>query len=581
MKTVMNTVLLSLFVLPLGSLSAQISIIERDFGQTTGNVVVQRTGARPPELQGIQLLPLECVGRTRLGELMPGATQLEAIPGAARLVLPDEKGSLYKYRRAAGASAAYGYFRVGPAGEARRVFELPGTGPTGADDPLPGRLAIATSGTHALVATSLAAGGNLIELDLLQGTAIDRTPDVAAQSFQTNGLALLGSFGVGVSDQAVYRFRRVAGGRAREVRIPRAVAHLGADVVTSADQSTVGFVAGDTINRAFVFTCRELGDAVQASDAPMRIPGAGFLPEFPSGPTLALSTDGSWVAWRREGSSSELYACETRIGGASDRHVTGSSHFDNTLNDTGVIAFFDPDSLVMVSGRHETDGVSRGDFYRIDLAASGIAAANLTRTSGIVAPPYDYGSLDTADGLFQLPGPQAGFLALDGGGSGRLLRVGVDGAIEVVLARVDSLDALELAGDHVVAQVTRPPGVDDPLEDSLNLVHLSIAAPGPQVLPLPIGCRISRESSRPDVYGGVLELEAGGEWLGRVSVGTLGGAALGTTPRNYGPTTTIGIDGTLYASMLASSRQLILAWSDLGVHTLRSCPRGSFILPGL
>ena len=65
--------LLWFLALPIGGLSAQVSVFEGGLARP-GNVV--NVGAlleRPPELQDIVLLPIECVGRTRLTELDEGA----------------------------------------------------------------------------------------------------------------------------------------------------------------------------------------------------------------------------------------------------------------------------------------------------------------------------------------------------------------------------------------------------------------------------------------------------------------------------------------------------------------------------
>lgn len=576
---------LALLAFSFGAVHAQVAVFERDFGQPTGNVVILRSGARPASLQGIQILASDVVGRTRLTELLPGTTRLEDIPGAGRLVLPGEHGSLYKYRRdAAAGGAVFGYFLVDPTGEARTVFELAGTGPLASDDPLPGRVAVDSSGATVLLASSQAAGGDLWEIDLVAARVTNRTPDLAPRAFKRGGLALLGGFGIAIAEGGVYRFPRAPAGLTRKVAMPFAVVMFGADVVTSADGSTAAFLAGDSINRALVFIARASGDAQQVSASPMRIPSAGFLPESATGPHLALSSDGSWVAWRREGSSSELFARETRPGPRpTDLQLTGSAHFDETLNDTGVIAFFDTDSLVSVVGRRDSAGIRRADAFRIDLAPGALAASNLSHTSGILAPPFDYGTLDTANGLYQLDGPQPSFLAHDDGSGGRLLRFDASGSMQVALGLVQSLHSLDIAGDHLVAEVIRPPGVDDPLNDSLNLVQLPLVSSGALVLPLPIGTRVSRESSLASrgVFGGVLELQTGGEWLGRMAVPTAVGSILGTAPRNFGPTTALAPDGTLYASVLSGTRQLFLSWSDLGVQLLRNSPGGSFVLPSL
>jgi hypothetical protein len=434
------------------------------------------------------------------------------------------------------------------------------------------------------VATSIEAGGDLWELDLMTSGAVNRTAGVAPRDFKSGGLMLLDAWGLGVSDQDVVRFERVPGGVAGTVQLPRAVSVYGSDVVASEDQSTVAFLAGNGSSRQRVFTCRRSGDASQASDQAMPISGAGFLPDEPSGPTLALSTDGSWVAWRRSGSSNELYARQTGSGPRpTDMHLTGPANFSNTLSDTGVIAFFSPDSLTAVIGDDDHEGIGSADVFSIVLTPGSVATSNLSRTSGLLQSPYDYGTINAFDGLFRIPGPQPMFIAYDSGGQGRIWKFDTQGMLHLMLARVEEIQSVTLAGDHVVAQVIRSAGVDDPLLETLNLVQFSAGATQPTLLRLPSGLRISRQSSMSsrNLFGGVMELDTGGEWLGRVTVPTSAGASLTNFPRNYGPTTGLSSDGTLYATMLSGSRQLVLRWSDTDAKLLKNSPGGTFILPGL
>ena len=240
-------------------------------------VVVGSLEERPPELQDIQLLALEVSGRTRLTALRADLPQLrQDIPGGARIVLPAEGGSLYKYRRPVpGAGAAFGLFRVSAAGDATALFELPGTGPTGAGDPIPEKIAISRDGSAGLIASTPAAGGDLFELDLVGGTARNRTPHLAPIDFARGGLVLLDTWGAAVAEDGVYRFARDPQASAELVGLP-AQRWFGPDIVASEDQSTVAFLCGDDVSRALVFTCQASGVAVQVSERPMRIPGAGL-----------------------------------------------------------------------------------------------------------------------------------------------------------------------------------------------------------------------------------------------------------------------------------------------------------------
>jgi hypothetical protein len=569
----------------LGAPSAQVSLLERVPGQAGDVLVLGVPEPRPPALQGIYLDPLELVGRTRLTELLPDQPRLRTdVPGASRIVLPGQHGSLYKYRRRnPDLTLSFGYFRIGSNGIARTLLELPGTGASGATDPLPGRVAVAADGRAFLVASTLAAGGDLWEVDLVTGTAHNRTPTLEPKEFGKNGLALLPDWGLAVARDGVLRFGRVLGEEAAPVSMPVSVAWHGPDLVHSRDGSTVAFVAGASVARAWVFTSLRTGAAVQASEQPMRIQGAGFLPEDPSGPSLALSTDGSWVVWRMEDSSRECFARQTR--GASrppDLHLTGPTTFDNTLNDTGVIAFFDPDSLVLVAGRDGTRGIRRADAYRLDLTPSGFATRNLSLTSGLAQPPYDYGALETEDGLFQVPGPVPAFLARADGSADALLWVSWEGGSVRVLERVEELHAVELAGTYLVADVTRPPGVNDPLLETLDLVQIPPGGSNPTVVRLPDGCHLSRRvgsSTRP-IYAAVLELP-GGERLGQLRVPSPAGIALSPALDTFGPTTGMAADGSILATVSVLAHRAAFSWSGSSAQVLRVSRLETVLLPGL
>lgn len=566
--------------------NAQVSVFEGRAGQPGDVVVVALSQMRPPELQGIVLLPLDCTARTRLTELLEGQTRRRTdVPGAARLLLPGERGSLYKYRRVeASGGATYGFFLVRPSGIATTLFELAGTGATGSDDPFPENLAVSADGRAFLVASSPEAGGDLWEVHLV-GIAINRTSSLGPRDFGKNGLVLLGTWGMGVASDGVYRFDRVVGGGTSQVDLPIVPTWFGPDAVRSADESTVAFLAGVNVTRARVLTCRRGGAAVMASDTPMHIPGAGFLTEDPSGPALALSTDGSWVAWRAVNwISREVFVRETRPGPrAPGQHVTGDAHFYYTLNDTGVISFFDHDSAVLFAGRNSSDGIGRGDLFRVDLAfPSGITASNLSLTSGVTQPPFDYGTLSTADGLYQVPGPSPAFVVHDSGGTGRMLWVDAAGSVAQFLDRVGSLNSLDVTGTYLVAGVTRPPGVDDPLEDSLNLVQIPSGGLGATVVSLPDGCSLTRTvgSRTHNVFAAVMEFESG-ERLGRVRVPSPNGMLASPALLTFGPTTSLTPEGAILATVQVDRERAAFSWSDVGTSVLRVSRTDSFLLPGL
>lgn len=601
-----------LLLLSIGTASGQASVFEVTSGRTGNVLALGASGSRPDALQGIVLLPIESVGRTRLTELDEGqARRRDDVPGASRLLLPADRGSLYKYRRAeSGRPDAFGYFRVDPLGQARSVFELPATGPAGDEDPLPGRVAVATDGASVLVGSSLAAGGDLYEIDLEAGRAVLRTACIAPQTFGHNGLLLLETWGFAVSEEGVFRFERCPFAGAGALRMPCSATWFGPDLVRSADGSTVAFLAGECAERALVFTCRSQGVVVQASDRAMHVPGAGYLPEDPTGPSLALSPDGALVAWRAEGPSRECFVRETRaLNRPASRQLTGPDLFDDTLNDTGVISFFEPRVVGLAMGWNASDGLVRGDFFRISIDSAGVPTPeNLTRTSDILEVPFDYGTLATGDGLFRVPGRPSSFLVLAGRAyaeyepvdvdsasdpepydphhlseTGQLLWIEAGGVSRVLLEDVSALDSVEVAGSFLVACVRRPAGIADPGGTTLSLVQIPCDGTGEVVVvPLPPGCRVSRGvgSRALDRHASILESE-GGERLGQVRIPSPLGLGLGGEFHTFGPTMSLSPEGWILASVDLGPVRLAFAWTDVGTVALRASRNESFLLPGL
>src|SRR6185436_6805479 len=117
------------------------------------------TASRPQELQGIVLLPVDAVGRSPFLQFLPEQPRLKAdVPFTTRILLPQNQGSLYRYRKSDVSGTRFGYFVVRPNGTARFLAAFPGTGPGGADDPIPDPVAVTSDGSALLVSTTPDAG---------------------------------------------------------------------------------------------------------------------------------------------------------------------------------------------------------------------------------------------------------------------------------------------------------------------------------------------------------------------------------------------------------------------------------------
>lgn len=579
--------LIPILILTGGAATAQLSLFQGSPGQAGDVLVLGTPDERPPELQGIVLLPIECVGRTRLQEFAEASCRRIAdVPGAARLQLPREQGSLYRYRRADDTGAVFGYLWIDPQGRPHSLYERHGTGLAGTDDPLGRRVSVSRDGGAMLFATSPAAEGDLFEVEFATGNTVNRTEAIDPQDFQRNGLLLLDTFGVAVSRTGVFRFGRNPFAQAEELAPPGGQPWYGPDLAASADRSTVAFLFGQDEKKALVCVLSSSGPVRQVSSQEMEISGAGYLPEVAGGPTLALSSDGSYVAWRTSSSSREVFVRDTGTGSRpSDLHLSGDATLESTLNDTGVLAFFDTDSLLFAAGRQGSEGVERGDLFRVDLTrgSSSFTIANLTRTSGQTQPPFDYGTLRVSDGVRLVPGAGGALLLHQRRDDkhGFLRWVTPAGSVRSVLEDVESLDTVEIAGSFLVATVTRPAGVDDPLVDRMRLVQIPRDGSAAFDLLLPDGCRLARQvgSRSFDRFAGVLEFDAF-ESIGRVRLPSIAGLSTSNQGLFFGPTTGLQRDGSFVGTTIIAGFPLVFRWSDADLSVLRFGVSG-FLLPGI
>jgi hypothetical protein len=193
--------------------------------------------------------------------------------------------------------------------------------------------------------------------------------------------------------------------------------------------------------------------------------------------------------------------------------------------------------------------------------------------------------LETADGLYQAPGigPSTAELFLhDSSGTGRLLMVDSHGSVVPILDQVRRVESITCVGSYLVVGATRPPGVDDPAQDSLNLVQVPPGGANPIVVRLPSGCDLTRAaaSARHGLFTAVLEFDTG-ERLGRLKVPNPNGASISPTLFFFGPTVGLSADGAVQATVQLGLDQVAFAWSDLGTQLIRMKRGDGFLLPGL
>ncbi|MEX1025909.1 MAG: hypothetical protein WD226_12620 [Planctomycetota bacterium] len=381
-------------------------------------LVVDETGVapiqRPDRLQGVRLLELDVSGRTTLETWLPGRARrvTDVGPGAARLVLPGAEGSLYRYERRSPLvrGTRFGLLRVTPQGRPQVVFERVGTGVGGHTDPFRSTVGVATDGRAALVATSLAAGGDVFEVDLALGTHRNRTPNLPPLDVAPGGLRLLPSWGACVAATGVVRFDRTPAATASVLDLGAPTpTYFQGELVASEDGSTLATVAGAGPQLAHVFVFGQSGAAVRVTETASHLGDAGFATSTDSGPYLALAPDGAVCAWTTLGVARELFARHVALAAPVSDHVSSDARFLDTLDEISSIRFITPDSFTFVLGALDLPEatVEDADVFLgvLDPATGVVSITNLSGTSGDHSSPFtSAGTLKTEGGIFALEG---------------------------------------------------------------------------------------------------------------------------------------------------------------------------------
>lgn len=436
-------------------------------------LVVDPTGAQPPvtALSAVTLLPLDVNARTELDGLRADRARRRAdVPGAARLLLPAGRGSLYRYSRPGPVGSLHGLLVVDGGGDARSVLELQGTGPQQDATPFLPRIAVSSEGTRALAITKLDAGGNLLELDLANGTVVDRTAAVAPERFLAEGLHLDATWGTASSPSGVWSFDAAASGDAQLVPLPGAPAWYSGEIAFSSNGQYALTTAGVDEQNAHLFAF-SLGTApVQVTSAPAWISAAGYLPEHLHGPYLAISDDGTRAAWRTEGLKRELFlGVVPQLQPLASHHITSDLNYLDTIDEIGEVMFRPGTGVVVfAAGKLAAAGapvIENLDFFQADLPAGAGSPAilNITQSNGIATPPFLLSSSLTPTALRSEPATGALiFHNQRSGGSGDLLCTlpGQTGFATLV-ADVKSVDAIESAGGGVFVDLKRSSGARD------------------------------------------------------------------------------------------------------------------------
>jgi hypothetical protein len=493
---------LALAFLTAGLLSAQATVFHGPAGGP-GDVWVHSApktpGTRPPELQGIVLLPIDAAGRTDFTQFLPDQPRLrQDVPFASRLILPQGQGSLYRYRKSTPAGADFGFFIVRPDGMAAFLAAFPGSGATGTNDPIPSPVAIAGQGDGMLVATTVAAGGDVFLIEFGSAQARNLTAGMARSERDATGSDPPADLGFR-PDRS--RAPALPAQRRSDDRRAARVAHGREHDRPQSRRARRGHALllrpghGQEARRQHGRAHRRHGQRPrprvhsrqhgtlgvrERRPAPIANPGFGTF----DGPTLALSPDGKRAAWKTMVQTptvtGECFSRKVPVQPTPpELQITADQNFTNTLNDTGVIAFFDPNSVVLIVGEFNgVLGIEKADVFRatFPIGAGAPQFTNLTNSSGDTTVPFlSKGDLNTADGIYQLPGGAGSVYFVSGSsGQGELRRLNTAAASsQLIRSGVAALDFVERAGSDFVLGIEH----DQPAQRELLRVPFDLGQP--------------------------------------------------------------------------------------------------------
>ncbi len=438
----------------------------RAFAEGTGDLL-----APDSALRGVRLLPIQLNAWLERDAARPDhARQRSDLVGLGRVELPNGLGVLHRFeRRLPGGARRFGFLRVDGVGDIHLLAERSGSGAHGADDAYVDRVTIAPDATTFLTCTKPAAGGDVLEVDLVSGIVVDRTPQTPPVNWLPQSLRRGTGWTLAVARDGVWRGGALPGDALAPVALPGAPSRYTGEVVLSADGSHAVTTAGSGSALLHAFVLDASGPAVRATRDAQRLAGAGFAPEALHGPFLAVSDDGSHCAWRRLGAtaqlSNELFLRRTAAPAQqAGTQVTADALVTDTLDEVGVLTLFQPDKLLVAIGEKGGDpgvGIEKVDLFEVSLDPGGAAQlVNRTGSSGDFSAPFLAAPTITPLERRWIPAAQAEvFHDETSGGGGRFVAVrpGVSG-VQVLDSDVKEVQFVEVVGARLVVALRRASG---------------------------------------------------------------------------------------------------------------------------
>ncbi|MBL8695858.1 MAG: hypothetical protein JNJ88_17320 [Planctomycetes bacterium] len=305
-------------------------------------------------ISSVELLHFELAGRVALHELDRSRPQLIARAGQPTyLELPD--GSrVFHYKRSD--ESGFGFFKVTVSGTLQILAELPpepGDDGSSGDNPWLPAIGASRDGKWLAAATDGDATGDLYLLSASGGAPVLLTPEPEPADIDESSFTFAsGALFVTMDSDAVAR-APIPTGPLAPVALPpsgdETPEWVAPEIAVSEDGSAIALVAGEGIDQADVYVVSAAGSAVNVTQDPSRYRPLSAAPLFQWGPRLALSDDGSRVAYLRAqypagtyplgytGEEDELYLATST--GSQKSLVTGDAWFHPWIG-TGITVGF-------------------------------------------------------------------------------------------------------------------------------------------------------------------------------------------------------------------------------------------------
>jgi hypothetical protein len=406
------TVALCLFLL-LGSDLARVTAQLMPFavGQTDGTLTIftvnEIEGTVRPEIKGVRFLPIYLAGHAQRDRLLIDRPTHRGLGTSAPHVRLPQGGSLHF----AFVGSETALIHISALGHARVLLSVPNVGSTPS---LLRNIFVQADGLLAVVASTPAAGGNVLAVDL---TGPYSTYDLTADEppLTVHGASLRSSGGT-VWFTAMGQLYRgtLTGSNTQVVNTNLPGAFVLHELALASSEDCVAAVvrfslnsdeSQDVIEDRHILVVDSSGPAKQITT----LPGDYSTPDYanPRGPFLELSPDGDALAFRRTLETQELFLA-FRDSTLPEVQITTEENYYNYIDSVGVLNFKDPGELQYFLGDSEISDVppevalAAGEMFSADLQSpAALVLSNVTLTSGQASPPYDKpGNLHFVQALF-------------------------------------------------------------------------------------------------------------------------------------------------------------------------------------